>query len=253
MPVDAALINLRKVVGGTEYKVALHFDASQNTGDMLHGSTGFLYGVSEVNVPSVDLIKAIQPKILVQKAADGKQHPSGDGYRLTGYLEECGVENIQIYLQDYYLEWPYENTGIDDYNDKVRTVVTKMTEGKTEEALAGYSFVLFNEPDNIWYGNDINRLCRDWKTIYDTVKGINPSLKVAGPNFASYKSNAYRQFFEFCQTNNCLPEYVTWHELQKDKLTSFKSHCDEVRSYVDTYYQDSGIDPILFVNETDEF
>lgn len=254
--IDEALVNLRKAVSEAKYNAALHFDASQNTGTMLHGSTGFLYGVSEVNVPSADLIKAIQPKILVQKAADGKQHPSGDGYRLTNYLEECGVENVQIYLQDYYLEWPYDSNGIDDYNEKVRSVVTKMVDGKTDEELAGYSFVLFNEPDWIWYGTkdkDIERLCQDWKKIYDTVKEINPSLKVAGPNFASYNSGAYKTFFEYCQNNNCLPEYVTWHELQKDKLTSFKGHCDEVRGYVDTYYAGSGIEPILFVNETVNF
>ncbi|CUX35770.1 LamG-like jellyroll fold domain-containing protein [Clostridium sp. C105KSO13] len=251
--VDTALINLRKAVDNMRYGAALHFDASQNTGSMLHGSTGFLYGVSEPGVPSADLISAIQPKILVQKAAGGKQHPSGDGYRLTSYLKDCGVENIQIYLQDYYLEWPYENTGIEDYNEKVRTVVTKMTEGKSDEELAGYSFVLFNEPDGIWYGNDVTQLCNDWKTIYTTVKGINPALKVAGPNYAGYNSGAYKKFFEFCRQNDCLPEYITWHELQKDKLTSFKSHCDEVRGLVETYYADAGFEPILFVNETVNF
>ncbi|MFA9464934.1 MAG: LamG domain-containing protein [Velocimicrobium sp.] len=93
----------------------LNFDISKSLGDMFHGSTGFLYGVSEVNVPSIDLITAIKPKILVQKAADGKQHPTGDAYRLTSYMKQAGVENLQIYLQDYYLEWPYEYNGIEDY------------------------------------------------------------------------------------------------------------------------------------------
>ena len=81
----------------------LHFDAdpANSKSEVLHGSTGFLYGVSEVNVPSADLLGAISPKILVQKAKGGQQHPSGDGYRLTPYLRGCGVENIQIYLQDY--------------------------------------------------------------------------------------------------------------------------------------------------------
>lgn len=251
--IDEALVNLRAAVAGIEYSAALHFDASKNTGEMFHGSTGFLYGVSEVNVPSAELIEAIRPKILVQKAADGKQHPSGDGYRLTSYLDTCGVENIQIYLQDYYLEWPYENAGIEDYDAKVKKIVTKMAEGKSEEQLAKYSFVLFNEPDGIWYGNDIERLCRDWKTIYTTVKSINPNLKVAGPNYSGYRSDHYRRFFEYCRENDCLPEYITWHELQKDKLTSFKSHCDEIRNYVEEYYKDSKINPILFVNETVNF
>lgn len=251
--VDEALSNLRKASDGLSFGAALNFDASQNTGDMFHGSTGFLYGVSEVNVPSSDLIEAIEPKILVQKAKDGQQHPSGDGYRLASYLDSCGVENIQIYLQDYYLEWPYEYLGIDDYNAKVDKIVREMLEGKSEEEIAKYSFVLFNEPDGIWYGSDIDKLCADWLTIYTTVKSINPNIKVAGPNYSSYNSAHYKQFFEFCQTNNCLPEYVTWHALQKDKLTSFQSQCDEVKGYIDTYYAGSGIEPDIFVNETVNF
>lgn len=264
--VDEALQAVRAAVGDISYGATLHFNAdpAERRNELFHGSTGFLYGVSEIGVPSADLISAIKPKILVQKAADGKQHPSGDGYRLTPYLRECGVENIQIYLQDYYLEWPYEYNGIDDYQEKVDAIVKKMVDGKTEGEIEAYSFVLFNEPDGIWYSwgggknyrtqqEALTALCNDWLTIYDTVKNINPSIKVAGPNFSVYNSSAYKTFFDFCQKNSCLPEYITWHELQKDKLASFKSHCDEVKGYVETYYADSGIDPIIFVNETVNF
>ena len=236
-------------------EACLHFDASKerSMGKLLHGSTGFLYGVSEPGVPSANLIQAVSPKILVQKAADGKQHPSGDAYRLTPFLRECGVENIQVYIQDYYLEWPYEYNGIDDYNEKVKTVVTKMVKGKSKEELSHYSFVLFNEPDMIWYGENINALCRDWLTIYKTVKNINPALKVAGPNYSLYDSNDYKTFFEFCKRNKCLPEYITWHELQKYRLGSFAARCDEVKNYINTYYTGSGIEPEIFINETVNF
>lgn len=259
--VDAALLALRTAIGDLSYGATLHFNAdpAKSMTEVFHGSTGFLYGVSEIGVPSADMIQAIQPKILVQKAADGKQHPSGDGYRLTHYLKECGVENIQIYLQDYYLEWPYENTGMDDYNNKVDAIVRKMVEGKTEEEIASYSFVLFNEPDGIWYGGVHNnqqtqqRFFSDWQRIYNTVKDINPNIKVAGPNFASYGSDVYRKFFAFCQENRCLPEYITWHELQKPSLTGFQGRCKEVKGFVETYYANSGIEPIIFVNETINF
>ncbi len=255
--VDAALQQLRTAVDQISYGSTLHFDADpgKTKGALLHGSTGFLYGVSEVNVPSADLIQAISPKILVQKAKDGQQHPSGDGYRLTPFLKSCGVENIQIYLQDYYLQWPYEYNGIDDYNTKVDKIVREMVKGKTEEEIAGYSFVLFNEPDGIWYNNSskVPQLCEDWLKIYTTVKSIDPKIKVAGPNFSVYNTNAYRTFFQYCQEHNCLPEYITWHELQKDKLRSFKSHCDEIKGFIKTYYANSGIDPILFVNEVANF
>lgn len=96
-------------------------------------------------------------------------------------------------------------------------------------------------------------MCNDWLTIYTTIKDICPDAKVAGPNFSVYNSSAYRKFFSFCKTNNCLPEYITWHELQKDKLTSFASHCKEVKGYVETYYAGSPIKPVIFVNETVNF
>ncbi|WP_048593177.1 hypothetical protein [Melissococcus plutonius] len=111
---------IKKVTTNKDKKIeknvpTLNFDAASNTGKMLHGSTGFLYGVSEIDIPSANLIEAIQPKMLIQKAADGKQHPSGDGYRLNSYLQNQGIKTNQIYLQDYYLEWPYESNGIEDY------------------------------------------------------------------------------------------------------------------------------------------
>lgn len=253
--IDDALIQLREIMllQGTE--ATLHFDLSpeNSKGEIFHGSTGFLYGVSEVNVPTYDMLAALSPKILVQKAADGKQHPSGDGYRLTSYLKSCGVENIQIYLQDYYLQWPYESNGIEDYNEKVKQIVSKMVEGKSEEEIESYSFVIFNEPNNIWYSGKLTQMCKDWSTIYNTIKKINPKLKVAGPNFSYYDGSAYETFLDYCQKNNCLPEYITWHELNKSDLSSFSSHCKQVKEYVKTYYVNSGIDPILFVNETVNF
>lgn len=253
--VDDALSSLRKAVDEKKNESTLHFDVDpgKKKGEIFHGSTGFLYGVSEVNVPSADLLEAISPKILVQKAADGKQHPSGDGYRLTPYLRSCGVENIQIYLQDYYLEWPYEYKGIQDYNTKVKQIVTRMVKGKSDKDISRYSFVIFNEPNSIWYVNNVSQMCKDWKLIYNTIKEINPAIKVAGPNFSSYDGNAYKTFFEYCQKNDCLPEFITWHELSKDKLESFPSHCKEVKEYINTYYKGSDIKPVIFVNETVNF
>lgn len=247
--------NVEAVAKDAEKKQILHFDTdpAKSKSEVFHGSTGFLYGVSEVNVPSADMITGIAPKILVQKAADGQQHPSGDGYRLTPYLKACGVENIQIYLQDFYLQWPYESNGIEDYNEKVKQIVTKMVKGKSDEEIASYSFVIFNEPNNIWYGGQLDKMCEDWKKIYTTIKTINPEIKVAGPNFSYYNDSKYDQFFEYCEKNDCLPEYITWHELDKSDLNNFADHCKDARELVKTYYADSDIKPILFVNETVNF
>ncbi|BBF45384.1 hypothetical protein lbkm_4151 [Lachnospiraceae bacterium KM106-2] len=257
--IDKALLALQKAIKNLSYGSSLKFDVTKNTGDMLHGSTGFLYGVSEVNVPSNDLLSAIQPKIMVQKAADGMQHPSGDAYRLTSYLKDAGVKNIQVYLQDYFLEWPYDydrNDRIGDYKKKVEKIVTKMTEGKSESEKAIYSYVIFNEPDQIWYGTsdkNISTMCDDWLVIYHAIKKIDPKAKIAGPNFASFRESQYEKFFNFCKENNCLPDYITWHELSKSSLTNFQGNYNKMKQIIASAYQDSDIDPIVFINETVNF
>ncbi len=42
---------------------------------------------------------------------------------------------------------------------------------------------------------------------------IDSTAKIAGPGFASYNAAAYRTFFTYCKTNNCVPDITTWHEL----------------------------------------
>ena len=56
--VDEALLAVRNAVGDISYGATLHFDANpaNSKSELLHGSTAFLYGVSEVGVPSADLI-----------------------------------------------------------------------------------------------------------------------------------------------------------------------------------------------------
>ncbi|MBQ2670604.1 MAG: hypothetical protein IJG06_07625 [Clostridia bacterium] len=81
----------------------LHFDMNQRSA-LYHGSTGFLYGTSEINVPSIDLLQGLKPKVMVQKALGGLQHPTGDAIRTLSSNLIGGAQQIQVYLQDIYLE-----------------------------------------------------------------------------------------------------------------------------------------------------
>ena len=252
--VDDALLALRAAVKNSNSGATLHFDAASSTGAMLHSATGALYGASEINIPSNGLIRAIEPKIMVQKAKDGLQHPSGDGYRLEKYLDASGAENVQIYIQDDYLQWPYENKGIDEYVTRAAGIVREMVADKSADEIKKMSFVLFNEPDGIWYGGpNTTQLCTDWKRVYEAVKNVDSRVQVAGPNFSAYHESAYEQFFAFCAEKNCLPEYITWHELQKDKLDSFDRHYTHMQGLIQQYYPNSGITPVICVNEVANF
>jgi hypothetical protein len=66
---------LALLLPGLSQTPQLSVDALVRTGTVLHGATGSLYGVSQPNIPNVNLIASINPQITAQKAPNGLQHP----------------------------------------------------------------------------------------------------------------------------------------------------------------------------------
>ncbi|KQL32709.1 hypothetical protein AN960_22225 [Bacillus sp. FJAT-25509] len=222
-------------------------DLSKENGKMLNGGAGFLYGMSEPNVPDINTIIPLKPNTAVQKAPDGLQHPNGDALKISDYFLEAGGQQIQIYLQDFYEKWPYEFTGIPDYLNKVETIVKKVVANSNKNT---FVYVPFNEPDQIWYGGMNSeaqaRFFSDWKTVVEKIKSLHPDAKIAGPNFASYNSTVYRNFFKFAKENNVLPDIVTWHELGDNFFTGWNARYDDFRSIE----KELGIGPLeININE----
>lgn len=253
-------------------ETSITFDMSKK--EMLYkGSTGFLYGESEINVPTIDLLQGLKPDTMVQKAMDGYQHPTGDAMRTSSALLSAGVKDMQIYLQDHYLEWPYDapmkngQIDLDAYQKSVEEIIYKMICTKSTSTTAGafkgsdgnyyvvnkaiadkYSFVLFNEPDQIWYGWNLTGLEQAWKRIYTAVHNIYPNARCVGPNFSGFNADSYDKFLKYCAENNCLPEIISWHELGDISLIEFNKHYDSVMADVKKYYP-SDNQPQLMVNE----
>ncbi|MBR4241838.1 MAG: hypothetical protein IKR97_06415, partial [Eubacterium sp.] len=249
----------------------IRFDTAQRE-TLFKGSTGFLYGASEIDVPSIDLLSGLKPDTMVQKAYAGKQHPTGDAVRTGSALLASGVRDMQIYLQDNYLEWPYDapykngEIDLDAYQKTVEGILYDMICDKANQGDEGafkgsdgnyyklngrgshYSYVLFNEPDQIWYWNNLEGLEKAWKKIYTAVHNIDPDARCAGPNFAGYNKESYDNFLQFCKDNDCLPELITWHELGDISLTDYFIHYNEIKAMADKYYDPSKT-PELLVNE----
>ncbi|MBR2277936.1 MAG: hypothetical protein IJ872_01855 [Eubacterium sp.] len=272
-------LEYRNITFYTKDKNSIHFDMSRRE-KLYKGSTGFLYGEAEINVPSIDLLQGLQPDTMVQKAYAGKQHPTGDAVRTGSALLSAGAKDMQIYLQDHYLEWPYDapykdgEIDLDGYQKTVEEILYAMicddAEQGDEGAFLGsdgkyhvlnstaenYSYVLFNEPDQIWYGGNLEGLERAWKKIYDAVHAIDPDARCAGPNFSVFNADSYNSFLEYCYNNNCLPEIISWHELGDGSIIQFYDNYDSVKSMQKTYYTDAyaaktgrNYQPELLVNE----
>ena len=216
---------------------------------------GHLYGVSEPNVPTIDLLSPLKPGAVDQKPLDGLQHPSGDAFRVEATLLESGVEHILVNPQDMYLEWPYEQKStmaetLADYNARVINMLRKMQDLTGDPALSNYCFVLFNEPNGIWFSGNASNFFAAWKELYTQVKQLNPNIKVGGSAASNYSTQWVNNFLTYCYQNNCLPEYVIWHELSGNSVQNFRSNLAQVKPLIKQYYTDEGRDePVIIINE----
>ncbi|MFC4070011.1 carbohydrate-binding protein [Actinoplanes subglobosus] len=203
------------------------FDLATSTGPLRYGATGFLYGLGDEGIPNETMLAALKPQVTAQKAPDGLQHPNGDALRIAPMFKRAGGREIQIYMQDVYAQWPYENLGINDYLAKVETQVRKVI---ADPYRSSYVYVPFNEPDQIWYGGNLNGLLADWKTVYQRIRSIDPSARIAGPGFAAYRSADLRTFLTYARDNNVLPDVMAWHELGDDFYSSWHLHYADYRA-----------------------
>ena len=205
----------------------LTVDLATSTGALRYGATGFLYGLGDEGIPNETMLAALKPQVTAQKAPDGLQHPNGDALKIAPMFKRTGGRDIQIYMQDVYKQWPYENNGITDYLSKVDTMTRKVV---ADPYRSSYVYVPFNEPDGIWYSGNLSGLLADWKTVFQKIRSIDSTARIAGPNFSSYRSADLRTFLTYARDNGVLPDVMTWHELGNDFFTSWQDHYNDYRS-----------------------
>ncbi len=211
----------------SEYK-KLTVDISCNTGEFKYGATGFLYGLGDEGIPSDNMLAALKPQVTAQKPPEGLQHPNGDAFKVSPAFKRAGGKQVQIYIQDIYKNWPYDNLGMEDYLSKVEMVVKAVRENPLRDL---YVYVPFNEPDWIWYNlNDKKQqLLKDWKRVYDRLRCLDPVGRIAGPNLQYYDYDFYSDFMVFCKNNHCLPDILTWHEIRDTFYHHWDAHYTHYR------------------------
>ncbi|MEV6381477.1 CBM35 domain-containing protein [Streptomyces sp. NPDC051773] len=215
----------------------LTVDLSASEGPVMRGANGALYGLSDDGVPSDAALAPLKITSISQKPEGGAQHPNGDALTVSKSFFRNGGGEINVMMQDIYAKWPYEDLGIDDYLPKVDKIVKEVSADPNGDR---FVYIPFNEPDQIWYKLDVadqaqyeinrDRFFRDWKTVYQRIRAIDPDARIAGPNEAAYHTRLITDFLAFAQRENVLPQIMTWHELGSGSLRDFQGHYDNYRS-----------------------
>ncbi|MFI0818219.1 CBM35 domain-containing protein [Streptomyces sp. NPDC021098] len=215
----------------------LSVDLAAPEGPVLRGANGSLYGLSDDGVPTDAALAPLKLTTVTQKPEGGAQHPNGDAVTVSKSFFRNGGGDVLVMMQDIYAKWPYEDLGIDDYLTKVDKVVRDIADAPNSER---FVYVPFNEPDQIWYKLGVadqatyeknrDRFFRDWKTVHDRIRAIDPDARIAGPNESSYHSRLMGDFLTWAKKENVLPQVTTWHELGPDSLRDFQGHYDDYRA-----------------------
>ncbi len=77
-------------VSAAENEPTLIVDMTAEDHDILHGSAGFLYGISNEGVPDVNTLTPLKPKVLATKGPFGTEHPYGDALDVAEEFFEAG-------------------------------------------------------------------------------------------------------------------------------------------------------------------
>src|SRR5690606_13576155 len=163
----------------------LAVDFGDRTGAFRGGASGTLYGLGDEGAPTQALINGAHLTNVSQKAPYGTQHPSGDAVKIEdGFFAKHG-EDLYIYVQDYYPDWPYHGSerpgdtraydlsdgtyteganGVWDYLEVVEFVAEAVATDSDHPR--DYVFLPFNEPDGgNWYpdwANQREQFLGDW-------------------------------------------------------------------------------------------
>ncbi len=215
----------------------LTINMTEETHDILHGAAGFLYGISNEGVPDVNTLTPLKPKVLATKGALGTEHPYGDALDVADEFFEAGGQQVQMYCSNYYGVFGVTADAF-EYGEVLENIIApKVLEWKNEKREKypdiddRIVYIPINEGTPRNYNGGERTIMNSWKVYYDAIKKADPNAAIAGPNNATYGDSygRMREFLTFCRDNDCLPDIVTWHELQVPCLGTMGSHIDDYR------------------------
>lgn len=241
------------------YTPTLTADMSEKTGSVTTGASGYLYGIAEPGVPSVNMTESVDISTVSVKVPDGLQHPIGDVEHIANQLNN--TDYIVVYLQDAYSTWYYEQDSIEemrskntydwqtflnnDYLSKVEKAVKELSKTDYSDKIV---YCIYNECDNgVWFGETKEKsdskfgvygeyneqgaadFFSAWKQTYDLVKSIDSDALIGGPGFCDYDKDEIKYFMTCCSQNNCVPQVMIYHELNDSSVYHWQSHVENYR------------------------
>ncbi len=187
--------------------------AAQRTG--VNSASGFLYGISGTQPPD-NMITPLKPKLWRTSQLD--LYP-----RITGLGSQ-----FQLLLSDTWgygapRGWPYDN--YQKWEEHVRQIAQQ---NKDKVII----WDIWNEPDlrdPFWKGSR-EQFFETYKRAYQVLRQeLGPNAIIGGPSITNYDQRYLTAFLNYCKANNLEVNFLSWHELNDQNITSIADHINNAR------------------------
>ncbi len=235
------------------YAPTMNIDMTDELGEIMHGASGFLYGISSEDVPTMNLITPLKPKVLATKGALGTEHPYADALDVAETFLESGGQMVQMYNSNFYAIFGPKQFYQDYVVQFKEVIVPYVTEWKNnwkkkhhhnpetglddlglniDKALV---YLPINEGDSNRSkieGEDFRQV---FEAYYKAIKEVDPLATVGGMNPAEYswthvppqwQWDGWHTWLSYLYDNEALPDVITWHQLERNE-NRYKNDIDE--------------------------
>ncbi|WP_350274941.1 hypothetical protein [Kribbella sp. HUAS MG21] len=217
-------------------------DFAVDEGPVQHAASGFLHGISATS-PAQYLVDGV--KVTAIRGADHHPNlPSLYDPATHARVEATGADTM-VGLYYYRADptnplntyWPGDGGDWETWRNIVKNVYAESVE-------RGYdvdSWIAWNEPNLQWTtsARPYSRFLQTFDVAHDTLKAISPDIKIQGPEMYGFNFVRLTEFLNYCRTNDCLPDLLTWHE-----LSSVPSDVETNTARIKQWMIDNGIEPM---------
>ncbi len=253
-------------------------DMTDELGELMHGSSGFLYGISSEDVPATSLITPLKPKVLATKGALGTEHPYADALDVAKTFFEAGGEMVQMYNSNFYAIFQpkqYYQDYVVQLKEVIAPYVTKWKDKwkntynynpetglddlgiNIDEALV---YLPINEGDSSRSkvsGEDFRQV---FEAYYNAIKDVDPNATVGGMNPAEYswlhvppqwQWDGWHTWLSYLYERDSMPDVITWHQLERNE-NRYKTDIEEFE-HLRSIFAGEGNESVYYgrVNNTD--
>lgn len=254
VPVIPGQVSVVKPAKAAEnYSPVMTVNMTDRLGKIMHGASGFLYGISSEDVPTMNLITPLKPKVLATKGALGTEHPYADALDVAETFLESGGQMVQMYDSNFYAIFgpkQYCQDYVKQFKEVIVPYVTKWKDkwkkkhhydpatGLDDLGLNIDKVLVYlpiNEGDSNRSkveGDDFRQI---FEAYYKAIKEVDPLATVGGMNPAEYswthvppqwQWDGWHTWLSYLFDNDAMPDVITWHQLERNE-NRYKADIEE--------------------------